>query len=66
MMIFMNSEFVLKLGILLGSLDDFCIRVRDETALPADIDKIEGLVKDVKKKFFEPEIIVGTLKGESK
>jgi hypothetical protein len=51
----MSPEFAYKLGLLLGSLNDFMIRVEDGTLEKGDVDRIRTLMLDVQKKFFAME-----------
>lgn len=53
----MTPEFCLKLGVLLGSIDEFCLRVEANDVEQPDIDRIKSLAKDVQKKFFECQAV---------
>jgi len=48
-----KNIFNFKLGMLLGTLDDFLLRVRAGEQTDGDIDRVDGLKVDLKKRFFE-------------
>ena len=48
----MTPQFTFKLGMLLGTLDDYLVRVEDGTFTQGDTDRVRCFVKDVKKQFF--------------
>lgn len=48
----MTPDFSFKLGQLIGSLQDFLLRVELGQENQGDIDRIKTLTKDVQKKFY--------------
>jgi hypothetical protein len=50
-----DAEFAFKLGVLLGTLDDFLIRVAEGNQQQGDIDRIKTFVKQVKIAFYETQ-----------